>query len=234
MKDRKKRLLAAGGATVLIHVIFAAALGIWGIHFYNHPPTEVLEVALVTEPKEPPPAPLIKKGSEPEPEEKPEEQPEEQPRERFTRDDIPDPEKEAPKPAPRAPAPASSEGAGDPNGDPNGEPDGDPNGSPDGQAGGTGDSGGGGETIGPQILSAPKPPYPSSARKAGITGTVVVGLTINSDGSVTSAWVISSSGNGALDSAAVNGVYSWRFLPAKQGGYPITVNSRVPVSFTLH
>ena len=232
MQERKKRLLASAGATVLIHIAAAAALGVWGIHFYNRPPTEVLEVDIVQ--NEPPPAPLIKKGSEkPIPEPEPEEEKvEEKPVERFTKEDIPDPEREAPPAPPRRHSPAPAEGAGDPNGSEEGDPEGDPNGSPEGQPGGEGQ--GGGETIGPQILSAPKPSYPSSARKAGVTGTVVVGLTISADGSVTSAWVESSSGNGDLDQAAVNGVYRWKFLPAKQNGFAITVNSRVPVRFDLH
>ena len=59
-------------------------------------------------------------------------------------------------------------------------------------------------------------------------------MTISTDGSVSSAWVESSSGNGTLDSAAVNAVYGWRFVPAKQNGTAITANSRVPVTFNLH
>lgn len=93
---------------------------------------------------------------------------------------------------------------------------------------------GSGDTMGPQLLSASKPPYPESARRSNIEGTARVGLTIESDGSVSSAWIISSSGNAALDDAAVNCVYSWRFVPAKQNGAAITVNSSVPVTFTLH
>ena len=87
--------------------------------------------------------------------------------------------------------------------------------------------------MGPQLLSNPAPAYPESCRKAGISGTTVVGLTISSDGSVSSAWVVSSSGNGTLDSAAVNAVYGWQFVPAKQNGVAITCNSQVPVTFNL-
>ena len=104
-----------------------------------------------------------------------------------------------------------------------------------GDGSGTGDgSAQTGETSGPQLLSAPAPAYPESARRAGISGTTVVGMTISTDGSVSSAWVESSSGNGTLDSAAVNAVYGWRFVPAKQNGTAITANSRVPVTFNLH
>lgn len=105
----------------------------------------------------------------------------------------------------------------------------------DGYGSGNGDSGsGGGETIGIQLLSAPAPAYPESARRAGISGTTVVGMTVSTDGSVSSAWVESSSGNSTLDSAAVAAVYNWRFVPAKQNGTPVTANSRVPITFNLN
>lgn len=104
----------------------------------------------------------------------------------------------------------------------------------DGYGSGSGEGSGGGETTGIQILSAPAPSYPESARRAGISGTTVVGMTVTTDGSVSSAWVESSSGNSTLDSAAVSAVYSWRFVPAKQNGTPVTANSRVPITFNLN
>lgn len=104
----------------------------------------------------------------------------------------------------------------------------------DGYGSGSGEGSGGGETTGIQILSAPAPSYPESARRAGISGTTMVGMTVSTDGSVSSAWVESSSGNSTLDSAAVSAVYSWRFVPAKQNGTPVTANSRVPITFNLN
>ena len=121
--------------------------------------------------------------------------------------------------------PGSGSGSGGGNGSGNGSGNGDGSGDGSAQTG---------ETSGPQLLSAPAPAYPESARRAGISGTTVVGMTISTDGSVSSAWVESSSGNGTLDSAAVNAVYGWRFVPAKQNGTAITANSRVPVTFNLH
>lgn len=92
-------------------------------------------------------------------------------------------------------------------------------------------SGGTGETAGPQILSAPAPVYPESARQSGASGTVLVGLAINEAGTVSDAWVESSSGNDALDRAAVQAVLSWQFIPARQNGLPVPVHTRVPVIF---
>ena len=87
--------------------------------------------------------------------------------------------------------------------------------------------------MGPQILSAPSPSYPESARASNVEGTTVVGLIISVNGNVTSAWVESSSGNSILDQTAVNAVYGWQFVPAKQNGVAVEAQSRVPVSFTL-
>lgn len=123
-------------------------------------------------------------------------------------------------------------GTGSGSGSGNGGGTGDGNG--DGYGSGSGEGSGGGETTGIQILSAPAPSYPESARRAGISGTTVVGMTVSTDGSVSSAWVESSSGNSTLDSAAVSAVYNWRFVPAKQNGTPVTANSRVPITFNLN
>ena len=129
----------------------------------------------------------------------------------------------------------TGDGTGSGSGTGSGTGSGSGGGTGDGYGSGNGDSGsGGGETIGIQLLSAPAPAYPESARRAGISGTTVVGMTVSTDGSVSSAWVESSSGNSALDSAAVAAVYNWRFVPAKQNGTPVTANSRVPITFNLN
>ena len=65
------------------------------------------------------------------------------------------------------------------------------------------------------LKSYQEPVYPSAARSAGISGTTVVGFIIEADGSVSSAWVEQSSGNSSLDSAAVQSVQNWRFVPAR-------------------
>lgn len=131
-------------------------------------------------------------------------------------------------------------GGGDGPGNGPGQGPGDGGGSGGGSGGGNGpgngpgDGPGDGVTMGPQVLSASKPNYPESARRNNIEGTTMVGLTISDTGSVTNAWVVSSSGNGELDAAAVQAVYNWQFVPAKQNGQAITVNSTVPITFNLH
>lgn len=67
----------------------------------------------------------------------------------------------------------------------------------------------------PRVVSAVQPKYPSSARSAGIEGVVGVKMLVNASGKVENAFVVRSSGNAALDEAAVAAVYKWRFSPAK-------------------
>ncbi len=102
-----------------------------------------------------------------------------------------------------------------------------------GSGGGDGTGVGTGDTIGPQILSNPSPQYPESLRAANREGTTSVGFIIGIDGTVTSAWVEVSSGDSALDNAAVNAVYGWQFVPAKQNGIAVESRSRVPITFQL-
>lgn len=101
-------------------------------------------------------------------------------------------------------------------------------------SGGNGDASGGNAVEAPRILSAPDPVYPESARRRGVEGTVTAGLLIDADGGVTEVWVESSSGDGALDEAALAAVRRWRFAPAHQNGVPVSARSRVPVVFALH
>lgn len=101
-------------------------------------------------------------------------------------------------------------------------------------SGGNGDASGGNAVEAPRILSAPDPVYPESARRRGVEGTVTAGLLIDADGGVTEVWVESSSGDGALDEAALAAVRRWRFAPARQNGVPVSARSRVPVVFALH
>ena len=102
-----------------------------------------------------------------------------------------------------------------------------------GSGGGDGTGVGTGDTIGPQILSNPSPQYPESSRAANREGTTSVEFIIGVDGTVTSAWVEVSSGDSALDDAAVNAVYGWQVVPAKQNGIAVESRSRVPINFHL-
>ena len=86
----------------------------------------------------------------------------------------------------------------------------------------------------PRLLSHREPAYPSSARKAGIEGTTVVRMLINSVGEVDEVVVDGSSGVDELDEAAVAAFYKCTFTPAKNGaGQSIRCYTYVTISFKL-
>ena len=116
-------------------------------------------------------------------------------------------------------------------------------GSGTGTGGGHGAGEGGGYTGGdppanpaipPRLLKSRQPSYPSSARSASIEGTTTVRILVGYDGEVESVIVAESSGNAALDDAAVDACYGWRFSGAKNGvGQKIRCYTYVPITFRL-
>ena len=65
--------------------------------------------------------------------------------------------------------------------------------------------------------------YPKFLRDAGISGTTVVYLFVNTDGSVAEAALKTSAGHPSLDWAAVQAAKSARFLPASNEGVPVGI-----------
>jgi len=55
--------------------------------------------------------------------------------------------------------------------------------------------------------------YPPGALRAGIEGTVTVGLEVGQQGRVARTWILASSGSRQLDRAARENLLSWRFDP---------------------
>jgi len=107
---------------------------------------------------------------------------------------------------------------------------------------------GGGETAGdgsssegaargfePPVLTNAESPvaYPVNLYERQVEGSVVLRLYVTADGSVVpeSTSVEESSGNEALDSAAVAGVANMIFAPARQDGRPVAALFLQPVQF---
>jgi periplasmic protein TonB len=82
-------------------------------------------------------------------------------------------------------------------------------------------------------LNNPEPPYPPAAVRAGQQGTVMLRVMVKRDGLPTRVEIEKSSGSRALDTAAQDAVWSWRFVPARQGTDPIESWVMVPVVFRL-
>ena len=73
--------------------------------------------------------------------------------------------------------------------------------------------------------------YPPSAWSYGASGTTVLKILISESGSVDSAFVLQSSGNRVLDSAAIVNSRHLEWEPAEQGGRPIPIWGRLPVIY---
>lgn len=82
------------------------------------------------------------------------------------------------------------------------------------------------------LLSAPKPEYPTLATLTRTQGSVVMQAVISKEGAVEEVHVIK--GHRLLRGAAKNAVRNWRYRPYKVGGVPVEVATTVSVDFRLH
>jgi protein TonB len=85
----------------------------------------------------------------------------------------------------------------------------------------------------PEVVREVQPDYPEELREQGVQGTVTVRYTVDENGKVTGVSVERSSGNDALDDAAVRAIRRYRYRPAQQDGKPRAVQMRRPFVFRL-
>lgn len=79
----------------------------------------------------------------------------------------------------------------------------------------------------------PVPDYPWSAWRRGVEGRVVVRLHVDAQGNPVEAEVLHSSGDAALDRAALTALRQWRLHPATANGQPVDGQVVVPILFKL-
>ena len=84
----------------------------------------------------------------------------------------------------------------------------------------------------PRLLREVKAIYSEEARRANITGDVVMEVVVRADGTVGSARVTRGLGFG-LDERATAAVREWRFTPARRLGVPVDVIVEVAMEFNL-
>ncbi len=82
-------------------------------------------------------------------------------------------------------------------------------------------------------LHNPKPPYPLAARRRGYEGRVLLSVLVRADGVCGGVTLKQSSGHAMLDTAALDSVKRWRFLPARRGATPVESRVDVPITFRL-
>ncbi|MFT3898322.1 MAG: TonB family protein [Thermomonas sp.] len=86
-----------------------------------------------------------------------------------------------------------------------------------------------------EYASAPAPSYPRDALRNGVTGTVLLEVLVDVDGSPLKVTIHRSSGNRELDRAAQQQVQKhWRFRPASRNGAAVQAIGIVPIDFKLN
>jgi periplasmic protein TonB len=91
----------------------------------------------------------------------------------------------------------------------------------------------GGDVKAPVVISRVEPSYPEVARKARISGIVIVECIIDKNGTVRNVKVLKPLPFG-LDQAAVDAVQKWRFRPGTLNGQPVDVIFNLTVNFKLN
>ena len=84
----------------------------------------------------------------------------------------------------------------------------------------------------PRPIKITKPQYPQEAFVKKIEGTVTVEILIDAGGNVARARVVQSIP--ALDQAALQTVYQWRFSPAIKNGHPVASIAHAPGMFRIY
>lgn len=97
----------------------------------------------------------------------------------------------------------------------------------------SGGGGGNGSYVPPRYARCPAAPYPPAARTAHIAGLTLLRVSVSAEGTVVRVALLHSSGNAALDNAALATVRTWRFVPAQLDKTPVEAEVEVPVRFVL-
>lgn len=90
-----------------------------------------------------------------------------------------------------------------------------------------------GGDIAAKVISGNPPRYPIESRRKREQGTVVLSLTVGTDGRVQAISLARSSGFARLDDAALKAVKSWRWSPIVRDGQPVIVRGEVRIPFVL-
>ena len=139
--------------------------------------------------------------------------------------------------APPSALPENPGGSGEGTGPSNGN--GDSNGDGDGQGAGDGNGGGGNDdgvivdAGSLSLVNDVEAPYPPKMLRQGKTGTVLVQLVVEKDGSVSSVDIIGGSGQPEFERAVMQVAYQWTFVPATINGRPVRAYATRTYRFAL-
>jgi TonB family protein len=85
----------------------------------------------------------------------------------------------------------------------------------------------------PQIIDKPEPSYTESARKFGVTGTVILRAVFSQNGEVTNIYILRRLPHG-LTQRALDAARSIKFSPAIKDGKPVSMYMQLEYNFNLY
>jgi protein TonB len=83
----------------------------------------------------------------------------------------------------------------------------------------------------PTPIRTPQPQYPAELRNLHVEGTVLLAITIDQEGGVTTCEVTKSTDK-RFESAAIEAVRKWRFRPATKNNTPVSCRVVLPLHFS--
>ena len=83
----------------------------------------------------------------------------------------------------------------------------------------------------PVPIESPVPSYPPEAYRNGESGTVLLRVHVDPQGTPYAVDLVQSSRSRSLDRAASQAVRRWRFRPAMRDGQPVAGEVQVPIAF---
>ncbi len=88
--------------------------------------------------------------------------------------------------------------------------------------------------IWPEVIGKTAPLYPDLARRAGVSGEVLLRVLVDEKGIVRDVTILKpSKANVGFEEAAKEAVMQWIFSPAIQNGEPVSVWVNIPVKFEI-
>lgn len=85
----------------------------------------------------------------------------------------------------------------------------------------------------PKCISCPDPEYTEDARKSKISGTLMMVVTVEPDGTTNDIFIERPLGHG-LDGSAIDQVLKWKFEPAVDAnGHAVATHAQLEISFNL-
>ena len=84
-----------------------------------------------------------------------------------------------------------------------------------------------------RVLSKPEPQYAEAARKARVTGTVVLRAVFSDQGEVKNIVILRALGYG-LTTSTINAARQIRFTPAMMDGRPVSTSIQLEYKFNLY